>query len=87
MLKVSCPAGVDNYLICMQCFETNTCAFLLVGDLNARTRDLKDFIPRDDLQYIFGETDYERDYYDIPRNNKDRDVYLINQFGQSLIDL
>ena len=40
-----------------------------------------------DLQYIFGETDYERDYYDIPRNNKDRDVYLINQFGQSLIDL
>ena len=27
-LKVSCPAGVDNCLICMHCFETNTCAFL-----------------------------------------------------------
>ena len=26
-LKVSCPAGMDNYLICMHCFETNTCAF------------------------------------------------------------
>ena len=27
-LKVSCPAGVDNYLIYMPCFEKNTCAFL-----------------------------------------------------------
>ena len=27
-LKVTCPAGVGNYLICMHCFETNTCAFL-----------------------------------------------------------
>ena len=27
-LKVSCSAGVDNYLICMHCFETNTFAFL-----------------------------------------------------------
>ena len=27
-LKVSSPAGVDNYLIYMHCFETNTCAFL-----------------------------------------------------------
>ena len=27
-LKVSCPAGVDNYLIGVHCFETNTCAFL-----------------------------------------------------------
>ena len=25
--KVSCPAGVGKYLICMHCFETNTCAF------------------------------------------------------------
>ena len=27
-LKVSCPAGVDNYLISMHCFETNACEFL-----------------------------------------------------------
>ena len=27
-LKVSCPAGVDNYLICMHFFEANACAFL-----------------------------------------------------------
>ena len=27
-LEVSCPAGVDNYLICMHCFETNACAFI-----------------------------------------------------------
>ena len=26
-LNVSCPAGVGNYLICMNCFETNTCVF------------------------------------------------------------
>ena len=26
-LKVSCP-GVDKDLICMHCFEKNTCAFL-----------------------------------------------------------
>ena len=26
-LKVSCPACVDNYLICMHCFETNICSF------------------------------------------------------------
>ena len=25
-LKVSCPAGVGNYFICMHCFETHTCA-------------------------------------------------------------
>ena len=26
-LKVSYPAGLDNYLIGMHCFETKTCAF------------------------------------------------------------
>ena len=37
--------------------------------------------------FFFGQTDYERDYmyFDIPRNNKDRDVF--NQFVQSLADL
>ena len=24
-MKVSCPTGVGNYLICMHCFETNLC--------------------------------------------------------------
>ena len=26
-LKVSCPASMGNYLICMHCFEINTSAF------------------------------------------------------------
>ena len=61
------------------------CCFFLAGDFNARARDFKDFIPRDDLQYVFGDTDYERDYFDIPRRNKDIETF--NQFGQSLVDL
>ena len=65
--------------------EYPDCCFFLAGDLNARTRDFKDFIPRDDLQYVFGDTDYERDDFDIPRRNKDIETF--NQFGQSLVNL
>ena len=31
---------------------------ILAGDLNARTKDFLDYIPYDDLDFIFGETDY-----------------------------
>ena len=65
--------------------EYPDCSFFLAGDLNARTKDFKDFIPRDDLQYVFGETEYEKDNFDMHRNNKDSEVF--NQFGQSLVDL
>ena len=75
---------IENNIIEIKA-EYPDCCFFLAGDLNARTCDFKDFIPRDNLQYVFGETDYERDDFDIPRKNKDIDTF--NQFGQSLVDL
>ena len=38
------------------------------------------------LQYVFGETEYEKDNFDVHRNNKDSEVFN-GQFGQSLVDL
>ena len=58
--------------------------FFLAGDLNARTKDFIDFIPNDDLQYVFGETNYESDDFDMKRSNKNG-VY--NVFGISLAEL
>ena len=58
---------------------------ILAGDLNARTQDFLDFIPQDDLDYIFGDTDYPGDTFDLDRKSKDTDTY--NNFGLSLIDL
>ena len=58
--------------------------YILGGDLNARTKDFIDYIPSDDLDYIFGETDYEGDDFDLPRSNKDmlrynlHDMHIIN---------
>ena len=56
----------------------------LAGDLNSRISDFQDFIPSDDLQFVFGETDYPSDTFDIPRKSKDENY---NRFGRSLIDL
>ena len=58
--------------------------FFLAGDLNARSKDFIDYIPKDDLQYIFGETNYEYDDFDMQRKNKD-DTY--NLFGITLVEL
>ena len=54
------------------------------GDLNSRIADLQDFIPFDDLQFVFGETEYPMDQFDIIRKSKDD---TCNRFGTSLIDL
>ena len=54
------------------------------GDLNSRIADLQDFIPFDHLQFVFGETEYPTDQFDIIRKSKD-DTY--NRFATSLIDL
>ena len=54
------------------------------GDLNSRTGDLQDFIPFEDLQFVFGETEYSADPFDITRQSKDD---TCNRFGTSLIDL
>ena len=58
---------------------------ILAGDLNARTKDFLDYIPYDDLDFIFGETDYPGDTLSLDRNSKDANTY--NKFGLSLIDL
>lgn len=60
------------------------CYFMLIGDLNARTKDLLDFIPSDDLFHVFGQTDYESGNFEIPRCTKDN--RNVNNFGRSLID-
>ena len=58
--------------------------FFLAGDLNARTKDFIDYIPKDDVQYIFGETNYESDDFDMQRKNKDD---RFNLFGTTLAEL
>lgn len=60
-------------------------SFFVAGDLNARTKDLEDYIPCDDIDLIFnGETAYPGDTFCLPRNNKDS---VLNRFGSSLIEL
>ena len=41
--------------------------FFLADDLNARTKDFIDYIPKDGVQYILGETNYESDDFDMQR--------------------
>ena len=60
-------------------------AFLLAGDFNARTKNLDDYIPSDDIDYIFQcNTAYPCDSFCMPRNSKDK---VLNRFGSALIDL
>ena len=56
----------------------------VAGDLNARIGKLQDFIPHDDLEYIFGETEYPTDPFEMSRASKDETQ---NRFGISLLDL
>lgn len=57
---------------------------LLSGDLNARTKDYLDYIPDDNLQFVFGDADINATHFDIPRATKDCNRY--NSFGRSLIN-
>lgn len=57
---------------------------LLAGDLNARTKDFLDYIPDDNLRYIFGDADLNANQFDNPRATKD--CYRYNTFGRSLIN-
>ena len=45
---------------------------------------MQDFIPYDDLEFVFGVTDYPTDPFDIQRQSKDE---TYNRFGISLLDL
>jgi len=58
----------------------------IAGDLNARTKDFYDYIPDDNIDFVFGQdTHYPEDNFTTPRASKDCQVY--NSFGLSLIDL
>jgi len=37
---------------------------MVAGDLNARIGNLQDFIPHDEVDFIFGENDYPSDLFD-----------------------
>ena len=56
----------------------------MTDDPNARIGNLQDFIPHDDLEYIFGETEYPTDPFEMSRASKDETQ---NRFGISLLDL
>ena len=54
------------------------CNYFLKGDLNARTKDLCDFIPYNlkwvfipYLNYIFRDINYDDECFNLPRSNKD----------------
>ena len=58
---------------------------VIAGDLNARTKNLIDYIRNDVIFYVFGgDVDYSADSFDMPRNKKD--CYRFNNFGKSLTD-
>ena len=57
---------------------------LIVGDLNARIKDVLDYIPADDTSYTFGETEYNKSNFISPRQSKDK--RLIN-VGRTLINV
>ena len=62
------------------------CYLYIAGDLNARTKDLCDFIIDDTLDYVFNTTvDYDTDNVFAPRCNKDSE--RSNTFGKSLVEL
>ena len=64
----------------------NECSLYLAGDFNARTSDLLDYIPDDNLRYVYNmDVDYNSDMFDLHRNNTDCERY--NLFGKSLIEL
>lgn len=59
--------------------------FLLAGDLNARVKNLDDFMLVDEVDYIFQcDTSYPSDSFNTPRSNKDS---VLNRFGSSLTEL
>ena len=56
----------------------------MAGDLNARIGNSQGFIPHDDLEHIFGETEYPTDPFEMNRVSRDDTQ---NRFGISLLDL
>lgn len=60
-------------------------SFILAGDLNARVKDLEDYIPEDNLDFRFGEgVDYPGDCFNMMRASRDTEC---SKFGKSLIEM
>ena len=60
-------------------------SFIVAGDMNARVKDLLDYILNDDVDAIFGDAvDYPGDTFNISRNTRDTEL---NRFGKTLINL
>ena len=59
---------------------------LLLGDFNARTSNTLNYIPHDDISFVFNDsnTDYPSDMFNLDRSSKDK---KINKFGLSLIEM
>ena len=60
-------------------------SILIIGDLNARTGTMQDYILDDTVKFI-NDIDqwYTSSDFSVPRNSKDN---IVNSFGLSLIDL
>ena len=57
----------------------------MAGDLNARIKNLNDFVLDDNLLFIFGDdVPYPEDDFNMPRLSKDTEY---NRFGLSFIEL
>ena len=70
-------------------YHSNLGNVLICGDLNARTGDLKDFVPNDNENESSFETiplppNYHNDNFATIRNNTD---HIVNEWGQFIADL
>ena len=75
---------LNDYILEIKASHPDASLFL-AGDFNSRVKDFLDYIPSDNLNYVFGDDiDYPSDDFCVPRNSKD-DKY--NTFGMSLIEL
>lgn len=75
---------LDNYMFEM--FSSYPAIdFILVGDFNARCRELQDIIIDDNVDFIFDDDAvYDSDAFQMTRVSKDK---TCNNFGLSLIDM
>ena len=64
--------------------DDSTC-LIVMGDLNARTSEMPDYIINDDVNYL-SLPDWWSDSFSLPRKSRDKNG-PINRYGRSLIDL
>ena len=79
--------GIENLNINLEKIVTKypEAHLFLVGDLNSRIKDFLDYVPDDDVSFIFGDNiAYPNDEFSLSRKTKDMQY---NRFGLSLIDL